>query len=292
MFSSKNIIWVKSVKRNEGAEWAYEELNCNIGETQKLHWRNEIGKTAASHPLIGDIILLFQTVTTGPHKNIVHLTHLVSPVSEDVCIDQTNLNFKWYREVQLIAKASPIFSIPKPDILKFGKVGNGGLTFSIDLLENNKINTLAVQDLIWDSFFDFFCPNITQVPVSFRSGFAGEPEGDLRSRNHVRQEYRWRNTRIVLEKKKQAIRNGGGRILCECCNFDFLGIYGEIGNGFIECHHKIFLNGGERITELDDLALVCSNCHRMLHQKKVDDTYCTIEELRTLIQSFRNKAGL
>ncbi|MEO7049684.1 MAG: HNH endonuclease, partial [Ferruginibacter sp.] len=143
-----------------------------------------------------------------------------------------------------------------------------------------------------DLFFDVFCPNITQVTVSFRSGFAGEPEGDLRARIHLRQEYRWRNTRIVSEKKMQALRNGGGRILCECCDFDFLEIYGEIGSGFIECHHKVFLNGGERITELDDLALVCSNCHRILHQKKEDGTYYSIEELRTLIQTGRNKHRL
>jgi len=290
MLNSKNIRWVKSVKRNGGEDWAYEELNCGTGEAQKLHWRNDIGKIAGSHPKIGDIILLFQTLNHGPYRNIVRLTHLVSPISEEVLIDRENLDFKWYREVKLIAKATPIYSIPKPGILKFGKVGNGGLTFPIDLLANSQIDTSAVQNLIWASFDGFFCPNVSIdiFPDSFRSGFAGEVEGDLRTINHIKEEVRWRNRDIVLEKKKQAFREGNGRILCECCDFDFIEIYGEIGAGSIECHHKIFLYQGERITELDDLALVCSNCHRMLHRKKSDNTYYGVEELRTLIMNFRN----
>ena len=53
------------------------------------------------------------------------------------------------------------------------------------------------------------------------------------------------------------------------CDFDFHNFYGELGKGFIEAHHRIPLSDidGESKTELKDLALVCSNCHRMLHRK-------------------------
>lgn len=284
MFKKENIKWVKSVKPIGGSEWAYNELICDDTKLQKLHWRNNGGQTAAKHAEVGDIILLFQTLSYGPYRNIVRLTHLVSPVSSDVLIDPKNKDFKWYREVKAIAKAEPIHIIPKPDVLKFGKVGNGGLTFTIDLLANEKIGTAELQNLIWNLFEDFFCPNVKDNGVlnSTLVEFAGAKEGDTKIIMHLEQELRYRNTDIIREKKAQALQQGNGRIKCDCCKFDFLEIYGDVGEGFIECHHEIFLHQGERITKLEDLALVCSNCHRMLHRKKADNTYYSVEELRRI----------
>lgn len=286
MFSSDDIKWVKSVKRNEGAGWAYDDINCYSEEPLKLHWRNAIGKTAAKHPKVGDIILLFQTVNKGEFKNIVRLTHLVSPITQDVLIDTKNKNFKWYREIRLIAKAEPIHIINKPPILKFGKVGNGGLTFPIDLLSNEKIDTSTVQKLIWGLFANFTCPGFTSNTNLENSliEFAGAKEGDTRIISHINQEIRYRNRDIVKQKKAEALAVGNGRLKCECCSFDFLGKYGEVGREFMECHHKIFLHQGERITKLEDLALVCSNCHRMLHRKKANNEYYSVEEIRELLK--------
>lgn len=55
---------------------------------------------------------------------------------------------------------------------------------------------------------------------------------------------------------------------CEICGFSFIEKYGTIGDGFIEAHHKKPLSTLEEstITYEDDLILVCSNCHRMLHR--------------------------
>ena len=52
----------------------------------------------------------------------------------------------------------------------------------------------------------------------------------------------------------------------------------------MECHHKIPLYEieGESITTIDDLALVCANCHRMLHREL--DTL-SIDELRKKIKN-------
>jgi hypothetical protein len=289
MFSPENIKWVKSVKRNGGTGWAYNDISCYSEEPQKLHWRNAIGKTAAKHPKVGDIILLFQTVNNETFKNIVRLTHLVSPISEDVLIDTKNKNFKWYREILLIAKAEPIHTITKPRILKFGKVGNGGLTFPIDLLSNEKIDTGSVQKLIWGSFANFICPdftNNTNLDTSLIE-FAGAKEGDTRIISHIKQEFRYRNRDIVKQKKADALADGNGRLKCECCSFDFFGMYGEVGREFMECHHKIFLQQGERITKLEDLALVCSNCHRMLHRKKANNEYYSLDEIRELLKQTR-----
>jgi 5-methylcytosine-specific restriction enzyme A len=65
------------------------------------------------------------------------------------------------------------------------------------------------------------------------------------------------------------------------CSFDFGRTYGARGLGYIECHHRTPLHvTGETQTRLSYLALVCSNCHRMIHRTK---QWPTVEELRNLV---------
>ena len=57
---------------------------------------------------------------------------------------------------------------------------------------------------------------------------------------------------------------------CDVCEFDFAKTFGEHGAGYIEAHHTIpvhQMQPGHK-TKITDLALVCSNCHRMLHTMK------------------------
>jgi len=72
----------------------------------------------------------------------------------------------------------------------------------------------------------------------------------------------------INQKKKDLYLLQNGKLDCEVCGFDFHKTYGELGKGFIEAHHRIPLSeiDGERITKLKDLALVCPNCHKMLHK--------------------------
>jgi hypothetical protein len=76
---------------------------------------------------------------------------------------------------------------------------------------------------------------------------------------------------------------------CEVCNFSFKEVYGHLGYKFIEGHHhkKTIpeIDEGDK-TNIDDIALVCSNCHSMIHKgKRVNDkrVFLTLEELRALI---------
>ena len=59
-----------------------------------------------------------------------------------------------------------------------------------------------------------------------------------------------------------------GKLQCEVCDFDFFAIYGSLGDGFIEAHHTnpVSTLDGATKTILQSLAIVCSNCHRMLHR--------------------------
>ena len=79
--------------------------------------------------------------------------------------------------------------------------------------------------------------------------------------------FKERNSKLVLAKKAQHLKKYGA-LDCEACSFNFQVKYGDLGKGFIECHHQVPLHqyDGFQETKLDDLVLVCSNCHRMLHR--------------------------
>lgn len=281
---ARKIIWIKNVKRNNGEGWAYADVFDE--PTFKLHWPTN-KKGSASTPSIGDIIVLFQTpnIINGKRNKKVHLTHLVTPVSDTVGEDEKAPNHKWYREVKLIAIANPIDAIPNPGYFNFFKP-NRGLTNPIqNLVNSNGWNVEYTKDVIWSLFNDFICDyeDNNKIPNLFSDDDSKYPEGNLVT-IHIDKEIARRNKYVVLEAKKKALKKGNGRILCECCNFDFLEFYGEMGYGFIECHHKKFISEGERITRITDLAMVCPNCHRMLH-KNMDGHYYTVEELKNLLNN-------
>src|SRR5262245_20878059 len=75
-------------------------------------------------------------------------------------------------------------------------------------------------------------------------------------------------SRRLVRRKKRLVFAASGRLLCEVCDFDFALVYGSLGEGFAECHHTVPLAelDGTAPTRLADLAIVCSNCHRMLHR--------------------------
>lgn len=79
--------------------------------------------------------------------------------------------------------------------------------------------------------------------------------------------YRERNSKIIKKKKEKEFQRMG-KLPCEACMFDFHQKYGELGFKYIECHHRVPLSefSSSTKTGLNDLALVCSNCHRMLHR--------------------------
>ena len=91
---------------------------------------------------------------------------------------------------------------------------------------------------------------------------------------------RERNSKITKRKKAEYFKQHG-KLDCEVCKFDFHKQYGEHGKGFIECHHRTPLAKLDATTntKLEDLALVCANCHRMLHYKMADLDLLTLTGL-------------
>jgi 5-methylcytosine-specific restriction protein A len=100
-------------------------------------------------------------------------------------------------------------------------------------------------------------------------------EGRILTTLHKRRE---RNP-LVVGKKKAAVMKEHGRLECEVCGFDFAVKYGQLGLGFMECHHMVplaKLSAGQK-TKISDLAVVCANCHRIIHRSRPT---LTVDELR------------
>jgi hypothetical protein len=90
--------------------------------------------------------------------------------------------------------------------------------------------------------------------------------------------FRSRNRALIQEKKANS------DYCCEVCQFNFEETYGVIGCEFIVAHHLKMIAGGPSKTTLDDVALVCANCHSMIHTKNPP---IAIEELRRLVVRYR-----
>ena len=100
-----------------------------------------------------------------------------------------------------------------------------------------------------------------------------------RLRLHYRIE---RSSSVSKEVKK---RKGH---ICEACNMSFENQYGQLGKDYIEAHHltpisSINLETFE-IDYINDFAVLCSNCHRMIH--RLEDP-SDLDLLRTILKSNR-----
>ena len=72
---------------------------------------------------------------------------------------------------------------------------------------------------------------------------------------------RSRNARL----RRAALKRSNG--LCEACGTDFSTLFGGIGLRTLQVHHRqqLALRTVPTVTSPDDLAVVCANCHAMIH---------------------------
>ena len=105
-------------------------------------------------------------------------------------------------------------------------------------------------------------------------------EGRVAYRKHKTRE---RNPKVIKDAKKRFMRNNNGRLYCESCGFDFFEVYGDRGEDFIEGHHTKLVSELTDVdkTKVEDIAMLCSNCHRMVHRKPI----LTVEELSKLLKT-------
>jgi hypothetical protein len=99
-------------------------------------------------------------------------------------------------------------------------------------------------------------------------------EGRRRLVLHLQRE---RNQTVVRNKKKQA-----ASLDCEVCGFSFRRAYGNVASDYCEVHHLLPLSEVEHATQtrMEDLAILCANCHRVVHLK--NPPY-TLNQVRSLL---------
>lgn len=103
------------------------------------------------------------------------------------------------------------------------------------------------------------------------------PEGKIVERRHKARE---RNSELI-ESAKKIFKKTNGHLNCQICNFNFEEYYGTLGKDFIEAHHTIpvsEMTEGYQ-TKIEEIALVCSNCHRILHRRR---PWLKIDELKKI----------
>lgn len=86
-----------------------------------------------------------------------------------------------------------------------------------------------------------------------------------------------RNPKLVKEAKEKY------GYICQACGFDFEKVYGELGSKYIECHHKNPLSerNDKLASTIDDVCVLCSNCHRMIHRTK---PAMSLSELKKIVR--------
>jgi len=281
-----DIKWIKSVTRDKGRSWAYMEYN--VGDTFPLNFSKN-PKWYPTNYLKAkpkEIIAIFQTLLpTENYQGGWYLTHLVSPIDET--IDKVdNFEHPYVRMVACVAKNStPIFI--DSNEWSFYKC-NRGQVCNINTIERRNGNSLTIlqkQNFVWNVFDNIDPTLINNFPnlniETFETDEEGVEEGMEKTALRLHK-FKERNPDIISKAKNKAgIEN---RLFCEVCLFNFEKQYSDLGKGFIECHHKQHISkGGIRKTKIEDLAIVCSNCHRMLHRKDIDGNYLEIDNLKKII---------
>ncbi len=100
-------------------------------------------------------------------------------------------------------------------------------------------------------------------------------EGHMRLVLHLQRE---RSQTLVRKKKMLAASLG-----CEICGFSFALAYGEAAADYCEVHHLVPLSEvvESAKTRMLDLAILCANCHRVVHLR--NPPY-TLEEVRAMLK--------
>ncbi|MEB8346901.1 HNH endonuclease [Flavobacteriaceae bacterium KMM 6898] len=272
----RNITRIKHITNNEVGR-AYLDLKEKIFNLKyPLRQKKNI-----LDPNTDELIVLYQKIGGS---NTRYVTHLVRPVDNQMTDDGDRDNFKFGRFVELISYPGEENKInfKNTELTQFNFNNRGwGKAEKLNNIITNPLDLENVQKSLWNMFLPYMETDLVDNSNSYHNFLNDELNEDFETeegkelfRKHRILE---RDSRITKIKKENALK--AGNLHCEVCTFSFQKRFNQ---NYIECHHKVPIHLGARITRLEDLALVCSNCHRMLH-RKIDGKYLSIKELKKLI---------
>lgn len=284
-FETTDIKWIKSVTRDKGKAWAY--LDVEVGDTFPLNFSKNPKWYPTNYlkPKRKEIIALFQTIKDiDGFKEGWYLTHLVTPVDE--VIEKEKEGSHPYTRLMTVVAVNT-----NPTLLDANKWSlykcNRGQVCDIKTVEQRhaELTNIQKQDFVWSMFNNLDYSLFNNIPSIEDERFDTDEytaqEGSERTIFKLHK-FRERDHKIIEKAKEKAKKEN--KFYCEVCMFNFEFQYPNLGNGFIECHHRNPISkGGVRETKVEDLAIVCSNCHRMLHRKDINGNYLSVSELHGLI---------
>lgn len=105
-------------------------------------------------------------------------------------------------------------------------------------------------------------------------------EGRMLVRLHRYKERDRHFSRRVRERYKA---QGDGLLTCQACGATPSAKYGDAGDRAMEAHHKVPIEELQPDSEvrIEDMAMLCANCHRVVHSRK---PCFTVEELQELLE--------
>ena len=271
-FTPKDITRIKNITNGETGK-AYLDLE----ETEFILHFPDRRRNNILDATTNEIVILYQRASKSEPR---FLTHLVRAIDNEIIEENKRDNFKFGRIFEVIAYTGEENKINFEQTgfanLDFRNRGWGNAESLTNIADLKTIERIQIE--VWNLFKPYLNHELKENLRDYQTFFNDELEQDFNSKEGKelfrKHRIRERDGTLTYRKKLNAINNG--ELKCEVCQFSFQDIYNQ---DYIECHHKIPIHKGERITRLDDLALVCSNCHRMLH-RKINGDFLTIEQLK------------
>jgi 5-methylcytosine-specific restriction enzyme A len=226
-----------------------------------------------------EIVLVCDLVERNGWRQLVEGSPQVAELSEmlrNMSIHPSDVRGDKFRNANGVVRKSADIATAHPGYA--GRVTNGGQT------TKDVIGRFIAEPDVMHALAESIRSSVSDgepigLPFDLGSGDESVVEGRYLLRLHA---YRERNQGL-RRKKINSVLAKGGVLACEVCEFDFAGYYGDRGHGFIECHHVEPLHvGGEAPRTVRDLALLCSNCHRMIHTRP---PWPTPDQLRAIIRA-------
>lgn len=153
-------------------------------------------------------------------------------IIETISLNSSNSNAKLYEAGNIIAKYYPTENLPSSNQIQHD------IIYFLNLYEELTFNDTQLNENI---------------------------ELDAIEKKQYRLHFRIERNSSISKKVKQA-----KGYKCEGCGFKFISKYGELGKDFIEAHHLTPISslniGNTKINIMDDFAVLCSNCHSMIHR--------------------------
>ena len=142
---------------------------------------------------------------------------------------------------------------------------------------------ISVNNSPWVTFFDrvrrpsgwAYRPVTAANPSLLSLSDLAAIEGNPQIYFHLRRE---RDPEITKAKRESFVAMNGS-LYCECCNFGTESAFPGLGCDICEIHHRapLALASESVKTTLNDLAVLCPNCHRAIHKT---DPFLSVEEFQ------------